>query len=70
MLHWELIAGAAPLNANHRKTCQLQTQEKNPQQGRIIDRCNETPGHLYPDVSSSNVRNNQTMQGASVSIER
>ena len=33
-------------------------------------RCNETPGHLHPDVSSSNVHNSQTVEGASVSIER
>ena len=33
-------------------------------------RCNETPGHLHPDVSSSNVQNIQTVEGASVSIER
>ena len=33
-------------------------------------RCNETPGHLHPDVYSSNVHNSQTMEGASVSIER
>ena len=32
-------------------------------------RCNETPGHLHPDVSSSNVHNSQTVEGASVSIE-
>ena len=34
------------------------------------DKCNETPGHLHPDVSSSNVHNSQTVEGASVSIER
>ena len=33
-------------------------------------RCNETPGHLHPDVSSSNVHNSQTVEGASVPIER
>ena len=33
-------------------------------------RCNETPGHLHPDVTSSNVHNSQTVEGASVSIER
>ena len=33
-------------------------------------RCSETPGHLHPDVSSSNVHNSQTVEGASVSIER
>ena len=33
-------------------------------------RCNVTPGHLHPDVSSSNVHNSQTVEGASVSIER
>ena len=33
-------------------------------------RCNETPGHLHPDVYSSNVHNSQTVEGASVSIER
>ena len=36
-------------------------------------RCSETPGHLHPNVSSSNVHNSQTSQtveGASVSIER
>ena len=33
-------------------------------------RCNETLGHLHPDVSSSNVHNSQTVEGASVSIER
>ena len=33
-------------------------------------RCNETPGPLHPDVSSSNVHNSQTVEGASVSIER
>ena len=31
---------------------------------------NETPGHLHPDVDSSNVHNSQTVEGASVSIER
>ena len=30
-------------------------------------RCNETPGHQHPDVSSSNVHNSQTVEGASVS---
>ena len=33
-------------------------------------RCNETPGHLHPDVSSSDVHNSQTVEGTSVSIER
>ena len=33
-------------------------------------RCSETPGHLHPDVSSSNVHNSPTVEGASVSIER
>ena len=33
-------------------------------------RCNETPGHLHPDVSSSNVHNSQTVEGGLVSIER
>ena len=33
-------------------------------------RCNETLGHLHPDVSSSNVHNSHTVEGASVSIER
>ena len=33
-------------------------------------RCNERPGHLHPDVSNSNVHNSQTVEGASVSIER
>ena len=33
-------------------------------------RCNETPGHLHPNISSSNVHNSQTVEGASVSIER
>ena len=33
-------------------------------------RCNEMLGHLHPDVSSSNVHNSQTVEGASVSIER
>ena len=33
-------------------------------------RCNETPEHLHPGVSSSNVHNSQTVEGASVSIER
>ena len=33
-------------------------------------RCSETLGHLHPDVSSSNVHNSQTVEGASVSIER
>ena len=32
--------------------------------------CNETPGHLHPDVSSSNGHDSQTVEGASVSIER
>ena len=33
-------------------------------------RCNETPGPLHPNVYSSNGHNSQTMEGASVSIER
>ena len=33
-------------------------------------RCNEMPGHLHPNVSSSNGHNSQTVEGASVSIER
>ena len=33
-------------------------------------RCNETRGHLHPNVYSSNVHNGQTVEGASVSIER
>ena len=33
-------------------------------------RYNETLGHLHPDVSSSNVHDSQTVEGASVSIER
>ena len=33
-------------------------------------RCNEMPGHLHPDVSSSNVHNSQTVEGALVSIQR
>ena len=33
-------------------------------------RCNEMPGHLHPDVYSRNVHNSQTVEGASVSIER
>ena len=33
-------------------------------------RCSETPGHLHPDVSSSNVHSSQTMEGASVSTDR
>ena len=33
-------------------------------------RCNEMPGHLHPDVYSSNGHNSQTVEGASVSIER
>ena len=33
-------------------------------------RCNETPGYLHPDVYSSDVHNSQTVEGASVSIER
>ena len=32
-------------------------------------RCNETPGHLHPNVYSSNVHNSQIVEGASVSIE-
>ena len=33
-------------------------------------RCNEMPGHLHPDVYSSNGHDSQTVEGASVSIER
>ena len=33
-------------------------------------RCNKMPGHLHPDVYSSNGHNSQTVEGASVSIER
>ena len=33
-------------------------------------RCSEMPGYLHPDVSSSNVHNSQTVEAASVSIER
>ena len=33
-------------------------------------RCNETPGHLHPDVSSSSGHDSQTVEGASVSNER
>ena len=33
-------------------------------------RCNETLGHLHPDVYSSNVHNRQTVERASVNIER
>ena len=33
-------------------------------------KCSETPGHLHPDVYSRNVYNSQTVEGASVSIER
>ena len=32
-------------------------------------RCNETPGHLHPDVYIRNVHNSQTVEGASMSIE-
>ena len=32
-------------------------------------RCNETPGHLHADVSSSNVHNSQSVEGASVRNE-
>ena len=32
-------------------------------------RCSETPGHVHPYISSSNVPNSQTVEGASVSIE-
>ena len=31
-------------------------------------RCRETPGHLHPDVHSSNVHRSHTVRGASVSI--
>ena len=33
-------------------------------------KCNETPGHLHPDVYSSNGHDSQTVEGASVSNER
>ena len=33
-------------------------------------RCSETLERLHPDVYSSNVHNSQTVEGASVSIER
>ena len=33
-------------------------------------RCSETLGHLHPHAYSSNVHNSQTVEGASVSIER
>ena len=33
-------------------------------------RCSETPGHLHPDVYSSNVHNSQTVEAPSVSFER
>ena len=33
-------------------------------------RCNETPGHLHPDVYSSNVLNSQTVEIALVCFER
>ena len=33
-------------------------------------RCSETLGHLHTNVYSSNVHNSQTVEGASVSIER
>ena len=33
-------------------------------------RCSEMPGHLHPDVHSSNVHNSQTVEGALVSIDR
>ena len=33
-------------------------------------RCSETPGHLHPNVYSSNGHNSQTVEGASVPIER
>ena len=33
-------------------------------------RCSEMPGHLRPDVYSSNVHDSQTVEGDSVSIER
>ena len=34
------------------------------------NRCSEMPGHLHPNVQSSNVHNSQIVEGASVSIER
>ena len=36
----------------------------------IYPKDTEMPGHLHPDVSSSNVHNSQTVEGAWVSIER
>ena len=33
-------------------------------------RCSEAAGHLHPNVYSSNVHSGQTVEGASVSIER
>ena len=33
-------------------------------------RCNETLGQLHPDVSSSNVHNSQTVEGATMSFDR
>ena len=33
-------------------------------------RCSETQEHLRPNVYSNNVHNSQTVEGASVSIER
>ena len=33
-------------------------------------RCSEMAGHLHPNVSSSNVPNSQTVEGALVPIER
>ena len=35
-----------------------------------IYRCSEKPGHLHPNVYSSNGHDSQTVEGASVSIER
>ena len=32
--------------------------------------CSEMPEHLHPNVYSSNVHNNETVEGASVTIER
>ena len=44
----------------------------NPTAGDLPQRygCSETPGPLHPDVSSGNVHNSQTVEGASVSIDR
>ena len=39
--------------------------------GDLLQRykCNETLGHLHPDVYSSNVHNSQTVEGASASTK-